>query len=344
MKRFLLICFLTFIYQTAIASETISSQSHIQSSPIAKNISSNLSYLQALVLGTVQGITEFLPISSTGHLIIANQALSLDSQDPVFSKKGTPILKIKKGEEIGYTMKDAIDSYAIVIQGGTILAILFLYRERVLSILLGLIGRNPRGIKLARNILLAFLPAAILGLILGNWIEKHLFSPKTVMIALVGGAVLMFVVERWRKVKIEQNEGNEDLGNRLDLDELTIRQSLTIGGLQCLAMWPGTSRSMITIVGGYIAGLSPARAAEFSFLLGLVTLSAASFYKIMADGPNMAKVLNLGPAIFGCAIAFITGAIAVKWLVNYLTKYGLSLFAWYRIALALGIFLINYTI
>lgn len=345
MVRFFLICILLFTHHaSAVETETEISQYITKKTLAPKSYASSLSYLQALVLGTVQGITEFLPISSTGHLIIANQTLNLNSMDPIIDKAGIAMVKGKKGEEKDYTMKDAANSYAIIIQGGTILAIVFLYWNRILSILLGLIGRDPRGVKLARNILLAFLPAAILGLILGNWIEKHLFSPKTVMIALIAGAILMFVVERLRKVRMREREESDTLENTLDLDDLTIRQSLTIGGLQCLAMWPGTSRSMITIVGGYIAGLSPAKAAEFSFLLGLVTLSAASFYKLLVDGPNIAKVLNLGPAIFGCAVAFITGGIAVKWLVNYLTKHGLSLFAWYRIALAVGIFLANYTI
>lgn len=287
----------------------------------------SLSYWEALVLGVVQGVTEFLPISSTGHLIIANRALGLGFEDK------------EKTEEMEYTMKDAVDSYAIVIQGGTMLAIVFLYWKRIGSILLGLMGRDRKGLRLARNILLAFLPAAGLGLFLGGWIEEHLFSPTTVMVALVVGAMVMFGVERWRSGKLEeQDEG--DCG--LDLDELTVGQALGIGGLQCIAMWPGVSRSMITIVGGYVAGLNPGGAAEFSFLLGLVTLSAASFYELLFDGVHMVKVLNLGPAIFGCGVAFVTGAIAVRWLVNYLTRNGLSLFAWYRIALAVGIFLANY--
>lgn len=327
-----------------VAAEIEISKNITEGVVVTKDNSSKLSYLQALVLGTVQGVTEFLPISSTGHLIIANQTLNLDSMDPIVDKAGIAMVRGKKGKEREYTVKDAANSYAIIIQGGTILAIVFLYWKQILSILLGLIGRDPRGVRLGRNILLAFLPAAILGLILGSWIEKHLFSPKTVMIALIAGAVVMFVVEKWRKVRIEERGERGILENTLDLDELTIWQSLGIGGLQCLAMWPGTSRSMITIVGGYIAGLSPAKAAEFSFLLGLVTLSAASFYKLLVDGPNIAKVLDLGPAIFGCSVAFITGAIAVKWLVNYLTKHGLLLFAWYRVALALGIFVVNYGI
>lgn len=292
-----------------------------------------LSYWDATVLGLIQGITEFLPISSTGHLIIANQALNLNSAN---FDNTTP-----NPTTHHYTIKNAIDSYTIVIQGGTILTIIFLYWNRITAILLGLIGRNPAGIKLARNILLAFLPAAILGLLLGKWIEKYLFNPLTVMIALIGGAILILQTEKWRKSKTQETQNEE---NNFDLNDLSIKQALGIGSLQCIAMWPGISRSMITIVGGYFAGLSPSKAAEFSFLLGLLTLTAAGSYKLLSDGPDMIKILSLGPAILGCSVAFITGALAVKWLIRYLNKYGLSLFAWYRLALALGIFFVNYII
>jgi len=233
-----------------------------------------------------------------------------------------------------YTLKNASDSYAIIIQGGTIFAIIFLYWKRIRSIFAGLLGRNPKGKKLARNILLAFFPAACMGFFFGSWIEKYLFSPRMVMIALVVGAILMFGIEKLKKfLKIEIPENQE-----MDLEDLTIRQSLTIGGLQCLAMWPGTSRSMITIVGGYLSGLSISKAAEFSFLLGIVTLSAASSYKLLTEGSNIAQILTLGPAIFGCSVAFITGAFAIKFLINYLNSHSLSIFAWYRILLAIGIF------
>lgn len=338
MARFFIIFVLLFLHPSSL----IIAQEHpspIPSSPAKHN--SVLSYLDAIILGTVQGITEFLPISSTGHLILANRVLKLDSDDAVFNANGTPILKKKRGQESPYTINDATDSYSIIIQGGTILAILFLYWKSVISILSGLIGHNPGGRKLARNILLAFLPAACTGLIFGSWIETHLFSPKTVIIALIAGALLMFGIERLRSLKKRNNPLQND---QMALQDLTVRQCLTIGGLQCLAMWPGTSRSMITIVGGYIAGLSPSKAAEFSFLLGLVTLSTASSYKLLVDGHNMAKVLNLWPAIFGCMVAFITGAIAVKWLVNYLNCHGLSLFAWYRILLAIAILIANYAL
>lgn len=145
----------------------------------------------------------------------------------------------------------------------------------------------------------------------------------------------MLIVERWR------HHGNRSAVSPQDgtgLAELTVGKSVMIGLFQCFAMWPGTSRSMATIVGGYIAGLSPAHAAEFSFLLGLITLSAASCYKFLTDGSEMLAALNIGPVLVGCIVAFISAALAVKWLVSYLSKHGLALFAWYRIALAIAIF------
>ena len=155
--------------------------------------------------------------------------------------------------------------------------------------------------------------------------------------ALIVGALIMLIVERWRQ-NSQKNAGpdEEDPG----LDELTVGKSVMIGFFQCFAMWPGTSRSMATIVGGYIAGLSPEHAAKFSFLLGLITLSAASGYKFVSDGAQMLDALHLGPVLLGCAVAFISAALAVKWFVSYISKHGLAIFAWYRIALAIVVFAI----
>lgn len=321
MVRFIFI-FIILITKTIHAGET----GYVEIAHDKSTSKPVLSYFQAAILGTIQGITEFLPISSTGHLIITNHLLQLDSNS------AAP--KERQHQTANYTIKNASDSYAIVIQGGTIFAILFLYWKRICSILAGLMGRNSRGLKLARNILLAFFPAACLGLLLGKWIETYLFNPQMVMIALILGAILMLGLEKFRSLFTHIESKDQEL----DLPDLTVKQSLSIGLLQCLAMWPGISRSMITIIGGYILGLSINKAAEFSFLLGLVTLSAATLYKLLNEGTHMIQVLSIGPAIFGCAIAFITGAIAVKWLIKYLTNHGLSLFAWYRLILAIGIF------
>lgn len=284
-----------------------------------------LGYTEALILGVVEGITEYLPISSTGHLLLTNALLGLDSEEPLLDASGQPMLT-PGGDPV--TLKEASDAYAIVIQAGAILAVLILYWPRIWQVILGVLGLSPNGRLLARNLILAFLPAAVLGLLLDSWIESLLFAPLPIAVALFAGGILMLGVESWRK---DQISGEAD---RVDLHTLGVKQSLFIGFMQCLAMWPGTSRSMMTIVAGYIAGLSPVKSAEFSFLLGLITLSAAAGYKAVTSGPALFMAVEMGPLLTGIAVAFVSAALAVKWLVGYLTKHGLALFAWYRFVLA----------
>ena len=296
----------------------------------------SLSYTDAFILGLVEGITEYLPISSTGHLIITNALLGLNSDTPIKGKNGQPILVEKDGIERTYTIGDAAYAYAIVIQAGAIVAVILLYWRTILTILMGFLGKDKDGRKLAINLVAAFIPAAILGLLLDDLIES-LLGDNVIAVAgaLIVGAGVMLVVERWRH---HGKKGAVPPEDGPGLSELTLGKSVMIGIFQCFAMWPGTSRSMATIVGGYLAGLSPAHAAEFSFLLGLITLSAASGYKFVSDGSEMIAALNIGPVLVGCIVAFISAALAVKWLVGYLSKHGLALFAWYRIALAIAIF------
>lgn len=275
-----------------------------------------LTYFDALILGLVEGVTEYLPVSSTGHLILVNRFLGLEGGE----------------DEASLQLAEAANAYAIVIQGGAILAVVILYWRRLLGVANGLLGRDPNGLRLFINLMVAFLPAAIIGLLLNKWIEAHLFGPLPVIIALVAGSFLMFGVEAWRRKRLR--EGTLDDTEKLDLHQLNISQCLTIGFLQCVAMWPGTSRSMMTIVGGYIAGLSPRRAAEFSFLLGLITLTAASGYKFISNGRMMLETLSPGPVLFGIVVATISAALAVSWLVGFLSKHGLAPFAWYRLGLA----------
>ncbi len=295
-------------------------------------------YDEALLLGVVEGITEYLPVSSTGHLILVNHFLKLDKEIPIYNGEGEPFMVTKNGTTRPFTLKDAINTYSIVIQGGAIIAVLVLYWGRILEILKGIFGRSPEGLLLARNLIAAFIPAAVLGLLLADLIEEYLFNPLSVCIALVAGAFLMLVTESWRKLTQPHATGPGP-----DLHELSVKQSVMIGLLQCVSMWPGTSRSMMTIVGGYFAGLRPARAAEFSFLLGLITLSAASGYKALTAGKAL-LTLNVGPLIFGIVIATIAAAIAVKFLVHILTRYGLAPFAYYRILLATAIVLFFYVV
>ncbi len=284
-----------------------------------------LGWLDATILGLVEGVTEYLPISSTGHLILTNALLGLDSTAPILDQSGQP-LRNDSGELI--TLKTAADAYAIVIQAGAILAVLVLYWSRIWQVVLGVIGLSPNGRLLARNLLVAFIPAAVLGLLLDDWIEAALFAPLPIAIALILGGFLMLAIERWRS----RQPKNDDF--QIELHTLGIKQCLFIGFLQCVAMWPGTSRSMMTIVGGYISGLNPAKAAEFSFLLGLITLTAAAGYKAVSSGSELFLAIEIGPLLLGILVAFLSAALAVKWLVGYLSKHGLALFAWYRFALA----------
>lgn len=266
----------------------------------------------AVILGLVEGITEYLPVSSTGHLILASSWLGLT--DPA--------------------RKSSVDAFEIVIQGGAILAVLGLYAPRVLSMLRGAIGRDTAGLRLLLLLLVAFLPAAFAGPLLDDAIEARLFHAAPVIAALVlGGVWMIWIDRRIPRLVIE--------GRRID--ELTMVQALAIGGLQCIAMWPGTSRSMMTIAGGLLVGLRPREAAEFSFLLGLPTLGSACLFKLaknvvaahQSGGPNLFEQLGVVPVIVGIVVAAVSAALAVSWLVSFLNRRGLAAFGWYRIALGL---------
>lgn len=287
---------------------------------------------EAIVLGLVEGITEFLPISSTGHLIIATHALELEGTEPLRDAQGAILWykppSPKHPDGIPLTEKLAADTYIVVIQAGAIAAVAFLYWGQLMGMLRGVLGQNAAGVRLLRNILLAFFPVAGVGLLLNKWIDEHLFSIGAVVAALISGAVLMMGAERWRRNSLSANQ------MRKEPHDLTAKQALGIGFMQCLALWPGTSRSMVTMVGGYFCGLSPAAAAEFSFLVGLPTLGGAAVYKGAKAGPAMIAVFGWPHVLLGTAVAAISAAIAVRFLVKYLTRHGLGLFAVYRLILA----------
>ncbi len=278
--------------------------------------SESMTVFQAIVLGLVEGITEFLPVSSTGHLIIVSDLLGLGDTA---------------------SQQSAVDTFNIFIQGGAILAVLGLYFPRVIQMLKGLAGKDPLGRKLAFNIIIAFLPAAVLGVLFNDLIEEKLFNTPAVISALALGGLFMIALD-----KIKFKKDDEDDSDALDITSLSWKQALFIGFMQTIAMWPGTSRSMMTIAGGVIVGLKPKQAAEFSFLLGLPTLGGACVYSLAkniketsdAGTPNMFEVLGWMPIMAGIVVATISAALAVRWLVSFLNKHGLALFGYYRLGLA----------
>lgn len=288
-----------------------------------------LSVADAVILGVVEGLTEFLPVSSTGHLIIAKDLLQLNSNQPMFDAMGEPLWYRQATAEHGsqlLTLNLASDTFIVVIQFGAIAAVALVCWPQLKSIALGLLGRDPAGFRLFVNVMIAFLPAAFVGLLFHDWIEE-MFSIQAVIIAQVAGAFLMFYVEGWY--------GKRYLRGILpETKELSPVAAAGIGLLQCVAIWPGTSRPMMAIVGGYFAGLDPRRAAEFSFLLGFVTLSAATIFKTWKSGAAMIQVFGWPHVLLGAAVAAVVAAASVRFLVHLLLRHGLNVFAWYRLAVA----------
>lgn len=270
-----------------------------------------MDYFQALVLGLVEGLTEYLPVSSTGHLLLAQRLMGIESST-------------------------AADAFAISIQGGAILAVLGLYRARVAQMTMGLIGQDATGRRLLINLVSAFIPAAVLGLLLEKPIKKYLFGGDewgmwpVVAAWFVGGLAILAVSFARRRRGASPSAG-------LDLDQLTIRMALIVGFAQCLAMWPGVSRSLITIVGGVLVGLSLPAAVELSFLLGVITLTAATAYDALKHGPEMLATYGPVPLLIGFVSAWISAVLAVKWMVGYLKSHGMEIFGWYRVALAIAV-------
>ncbi len=259
-----------------------------------------MTILQSIILGIVEGLTEYLPISSTGHLIITQYLLGL-------------------GET------DAMKAFEICIQGGAILAVLGLYRSRVGEMLRGLCGKSPQGLRLMVNMIVGFLPAAILGLIFNDFIKGYLFNAETVITTWVLGGFVILAYVRLRE------KSGKGFGGK-PLEELGWRGALGVGFLQSVAMCPGTSRSLMTMLGGLFVGLSVPAAVEFSFLLGLITLGAATCHDAVKYGSEMVESIGWAPLAAGTATAWVSAIVAVKWMVGYLNKHSLAIFGWYRIA------------
>jgi undecaprenyl-diphosphatase len=276
--------------------------------------------LHAVILGLVEGITEYLPVSSTGHLILTSQLLGLKSPE----------------------QKAAIDTFEIVIQSGAILAVAGLYWPRFMQMIRGLLGLDPAGFRLFLNVVIAFIPAAVVGVLIHKWMKAHLFGAGPVVVAMILGGVYMLLVEQWRRGRFGLPRFH-DAGKTVD--DLTFLDAAKIGVLQVFSIWPGTSRSMMTITGGIFVGLRPSAAAEFSFLLGMPTLLAATLWELITDfrdhqktgSPLFYEALGAKTVLIGMIVAAISAAFAVKWLVGFLNKHGLTPFGWYRIVLGLAL-------
>lgn len=253
---------------------------------------------QSVLLGLVEGLTEFLPVSSTAHLLLTQRLLGMQGE--------------------------AANAFAIAIQGGAILAVLALYRGRVASMVSGALGRDPQGRRLASLVLAGFAPAAVLGKLFDKKIEAHLLGLWPVVFAWFVGGVAILALDRSLK--------RREVGRALDA--LTLRDAALIGLGQCVAMWPGTSRSLATIVTALLLGLSMSAAVEFSFLLGVVTLSAAAGYKALKGGGAMLASYGALNLLAGLVVATVSAWASARFMVSWLQRRGLSIFGYYRVALA----------
>ena len=262
-----------------------------------------LTTVKAIVLGVVEGVTEFLPISSTGHLLVAERIMDI-GQTPA--------------------TKSAADTYTIAIQIGAIGAVVVLYFGRLRRMAEGAIGKDPGGRRSLIAIAIAFVPAAIVGFIGSQFIEDHLLKVGPVVAAWIVGALVIFAFAK--------RFNSETPGT--SLDAITVRQAVIIGAAQCLALWPGTSRSMVTILAALLVGLSLSAAIEFSFLLGLLTVSVATAYGLLRHGGEMVDAYGVINPLIGVVVAFVSAVIAVRWMVTYLQRHSLAIFGWYRLAVA----------
>lgn len=272
-----------------------------------------MSILEAIIIAIVEGITEFLPVSSTGHMIIAQSLLGIESNE-------------------------FVKAFTIIIQFGAILSVIVLYWKRFFQLRndvpteTSFIGKIFYKFEFYWKLLVGFIPAAILGFLFSDKIDELLESVTVVAVMLVIGGIVMLFVDKWF------NHTDKDIKQ-----DLSYKNAFLIGCYQCIAMIPGVSRSMATIVGGMSRGLTRKNAAEFSFFLAVPTMAAATGYKIykLIDSPTGLELLkdNIGVLILGNVVAFVVALLAIKFFIGFVTKYGFKLFGWYRIIVG-GIILI----
>jgi len=268
-----------------------------------------LSVIEAIILGLVEGLTEYLPVSSTGHLLVTNELLGLNDTEQ---------------------SRDAINTYAICIQVGAIIAVLFLYWERIRQMIDGLLGRSEEGRRILIAVLIAFGFTAVIGLSGEDFVKDNLFGVPSIAAAWIVGGLGILVLSRTGWFDRTTNE----------LGALTWQNAVIIGLIQAVAMWPGVSRSMITIIACVLVGLSLRAAVEFSFLLGLITLSAATAYEGMQGGAELVDTFGVTTPLIGLVVAFVSAVASVKWMVSWLNDKGFEVFGWYRIAVGILAFVL----
>ena len=273
-----------------------------------------MTWWKAAILGIVEGITEYLPISSTGHLLVTARLLGLPSEE-------------------GSAGLDAVNAYAIAIQFGAILAVVALFWKRFVQMVRGIAGRDPEGRHLFITLVIAFVPSAALGFLFDDAIEDALFGPWPIVVAWIVGGVLILWLEGSGRIPTRRRPDAEP-GEDRSITSITYQQALLIGLAQCVALWPGTSRSLSTILGALLVGVALRAAVEFSFLLGFGTLTAATLFTVVKDGDTMVDQFGLFDPLVGAAFAFVSAMLAIRWLVTYLERHDLSIFAWYRFAVA----------
>ncbi|WP_298838687.1 undecaprenyl-diphosphate phosphatase [Clostridium sp.] len=264
--------------------------------------------LKAIIIAIVEGITEFIPISSTGHMIIVGSVINF---------KGA-----------------FANSFEVVIQLGAILAIIVLYWGKIWSSVVELFKLKPSGIKFWTNIIIAFIPAAFLGFLLNDKIDEYLFNPGTVAVGLIVGGILLIIIEN----KFRHKHTTKSV------DKISIKQSFKIGCFQCLALWPGMSRSASTIMGGWICGVSTIAATEFSFFLAIPTMVGATALTLFKTGMNFSsgEIITL---VIGFVVAFLVAMLVVERFVAYLKTKPMRVFAIYRIVVGVVLLLlIKFTI
>ncbi|HYF23776.1 MAG TPA: undecaprenyl-diphosphate phosphatase [Caulobacteraceae bacterium] len=260
-------------------------------------------WLIAILLGLVEGITEFIPVSSTGHLLLAMETLGVD--DPKW------------------------DTFIVLIQLGAILAVVALYFQRLWKVLIGL-PTDPAARRFAYTVLLAFFPSALIGLLFNGFIKEVLFSASVVCVTLILGGIALLALERWAPQPREH-----------DAMRFNLRTALGVGLFQCLSLIPGMSRSGATILGGLLLGVEKRAAAEFSFFLAIPTMVGA-FVLDFWESRELITPDYLGMVAIGFVVSFVSGAFVVKTMLDFVARHGFAPFAWWRIAVgALGLVLIG---